>query len=454
MFSHLLFGHPTSRDRAFTLYSAVIPVPKSPLPSTNSSPPARPLPILGGEGGRTTAITTQLASTGTATNSISTSTSTSAFLIVSANATAPPGKKMIKRTITVIEKVARETVKAEQGLPVDLTLPKYNNDRRNYELSFKTNTRAGDGTTVLYTSVPASGDKRRLSEEGSSKAEWTLMFDDDVDVAKVKELVVSKEFSDSISASTGLSVTEAKASVATVQVEVKVKKVVFLLVDDIDSANAAITTSAMMTNGSSSTMSPSTSDKIITSISTSASISMTASTFTSNITRPSNNTALPAPTGIDHVHACRRFCLLPPDKTFLPRSLIPSMNLRVYTHKQSQRRRNLDIRQMAAHTHQVQHACGLLATPNAVSLPTSFNRSIYVTTCSVHDLLVMFTNSINEFARLHQRTVTTTTKTGDSGSGGSDASGSAYMRNSECSVLANIVHSLYIRHDIKCSCII
>merc|ERR1712048_78416 len=131
---------------------------------------------------------------------------TEAPLIVSENATAPPGKKVVKKTIIVTEKVVRETVKAEQGLPIDLTLPKYAEDKKNYEASFKKNSGAGDGTTVSYTSVPASGTRRRLSEEGSSKAEWTLVFDDGADVSAAKDLVSSQEFSESISADTGVSV--------------------------------------------------------------------------------------------------------------------------------------------------------------------------------------------------------------------------------------------------------
>ena len=177
---------------------------------------------------------------------------------------------MVKKTIIVTEKVLRETVKAEQGLPIDLTLPKYANDKKNYEVSFKKNSGAGNGTTVSYTSVPASGTRRRLSEEGSSKAEWTLVFEDGADVTAAKDLVGSKEFSNSISASTGMSVTEATASVATVEVEVKVEKDVFVLVDDIDTA--------------------------------STSTSMTTSTFSANVTTTSKNTALPTSTGIDHVH--------------------------------------------------------------------------------------------------------------------------------------------------------
>ena len=134
------------------------------------------------------------------------------------------------------------------------------------------------------------------------------------------------------------------------------------------------------------------------------------------------------------------------DKAFLPPSLIPSINLHVYTHKPSHRQRNLQFRAMAAQTHQVQHACALLATPYAVSLPA----------CSFTLYTSRHTYSINEFACLHTRTVTTMTKPADAGGGSSDASGSACMRatsNCTSSIPVNIVHALYIRHDIQSSCV-
>ena len=44
------------------------------------------------------------------------------------------------------------------------------------------------------------------------------------------------------------------------------------------------------------------------------------------------------------------------DEIILPCLLIPPMHLRVYTHEQSQRRRNPHIRAVAAQAHRVQHA--------------------------------------------------------------------------------------------------
>ena len=155
--------------------------------------------------------------------------------IVSRDSAVAPGKIMIQKTIIVTEKILRETVTAEQGLPLDLTLAKYVYDRKRYEVSFKKTSGAGDGTTVSYTSVPASSIGRRLSEEGSSKAQWTLVFDDDVDLPDVKKMVTSKEFSDSISDSTGLPVAVATALIVTIEVVQTVEKEVFVLVDDVDS---------------------------------------------------------------------------------------------------------------------------------------------------------------------------------------------------------------------------
>ena len=62
------------------------------------------------------------------------------------------------------------------------------------------------------------------------------------------------------------------------------------------------------------------------------------------------------------------------NKAFLPRSLIPSLHLRVCTNEQSLRRRNPELLALAAQTNQVQHACALRSTPNEISLPTSLIR--------------------------------------------------------------------------------
>ena len=153
-------------------------------------------------------------------------------VIVDKNAIAPPGKKVVKRIITVTEKVLRKTVKAKQILPVDLTLEKNADDREEYEKSFKKNAGAGDGTTVSYVSIPASDGRRRLDDEGSSRANWILAFADGTDVDKAKDLVSSEKFSNIIAADTGLAVEQAAAEVATVMVEIQVEKEAFVLVDD------------------------------------------------------------------------------------------------------------------------------------------------------------------------------------------------------------------------------
>ena len=155
-------------------------------------------------------------------------------VIVSGDATVPEGKFVVKKTIMVTENVVRDVVQAEQGVPIDLTLPKYADDKKNYEVSFKTKSGAGDGTTVSYTSVPASTDRRRLSKEGSSKAAWALVLKDGATLSATKALVSSQAFSDSVAKSAGVTVAAATASIATIEVALTVEKDVFVLFDHIE----------------------------------------------------------------------------------------------------------------------------------------------------------------------------------------------------------------------------
>ena len=116
------------------------------------------------------------------------------------------------------EKVLREVVKAEQQIPVDFALEKYADDRKSYETSFKTNAGAGDGTTISYTTIPSNNRKRRLAEEGLSKAQWILVFDDcGVDVNERKNFIVSEAFLASVIADTGIQVSLPTAQVDEVE---------------------------------------------------------------------------------------------------------------------------------------------------------------------------------------------------------------------------------------------
>ena len=106
----------------------------------------------------------------------------------------------------MVEKFLREVVKAEQQIPIDFTLEAYADDRKNYEASVKKNARAGDGTTVSYTAIPANNRKRRLAEEGFSKANWIIAFDDCNDVNERINFIASEPFLASVIADIGIQV--------------------------------------------------------------------------------------------------------------------------------------------------------------------------------------------------------------------------------------------------------
>merc|ERR1739848_586496 len=122
---------------------------------------------------------------------------------------------------TNTEKVLREVVKAEQQIPVDFALEKYADDRKSYETSFKTNAGAGDGTTISYTTIPSNN---RLAEEGLSKAQWILVFDDcEVDMGREKKFIISEAFLASVIADTGIQVSLPTAQVDEVEMPAQEK---------------------------------------------------------------------------------------------------------------------------------------------------------------------------------------------------------------------------------------
>merc|ERR1739848_612942 len=122
---------------------------------------------------------------------------------------------------TNTEKVLREVVKAEQQIPVDFALEKYADDRKSYETSFKTNAGAGDGTTISHTTIPSNN---RLAEEGLSKAQWILVFDDcEVDVNERKNFIISEAFLASVIADTGIQVSLPTAQVDEVEMPAQEK---------------------------------------------------------------------------------------------------------------------------------------------------------------------------------------------------------------------------------------
>jgi len=191
--------------------------------------------VCGGTGASctTTISTTSKATTSKATTQTDAAPSgTSARVYVSEGETAPPGKKVVKKIITVTEKVSRETVKAEQVISLDFTLAEYANQKTSYETSFiKKAGAVAEETTVSYTSVPANGGRRRLTA-GSSKAKWFLAFASNVDLKVAKAVVADPSFSSEIAKDTGLTLEAVTAEVATIEVEKKVQKEVFILVDD------------------------------------------------------------------------------------------------------------------------------------------------------------------------------------------------------------------------------
>ena len=115
-------------------------------------------------------------------------------------------------------------VKAEQQIPVDFTLEEYADDRKKYEASVKKNARAGDGTTVSYTAIPANNRKRRLAEEGISKANWIIAFDDCNDVNERKKFIASETFLASVIADIGIRVSLPTARVDVAEIPAQEKK--------------------------------------------------------------------------------------------------------------------------------------------------------------------------------------------------------------------------------------